>query len=391
MLNAAAATAATAAAGAHGGKIIRPAVVSRRAWKKLHDKLLAERKPQPSSSSGGTGKATTKVEDKPWPRSMQIAGYVSAGVAIPYFSLWLVTSNPTLRSWFGPFLPMDKLRSHYGHLESDAYSYVDLMDIEHPRSTTATKLQQKGNSGEGDDDVREVDIRFYRFPGEMPFRERLQEQMVETMNSMDIKARILVEDAAGTNQVDGHPAVVVAEETVSVPGSVSASQSSLKSLLKSPSIPNESSTMNIAVEFDEDDPNNEGHQGSSIIVDYGRNHRSLEEDQTGVGVDPREFTQDTGRALLQDTHTFSKWYSIPVATQQQQQQQQQGQQRSNSSREKRISDQTIEISRLEYTIAELQRNLKDPTCTRDIDDMVSELKQAKRQLSSIKWRQRLGW
>ena len=126
---AAAAAAAAAATTSTAGSAVRPVVVSRRAWQKF----LTQRKP-PSSSGGKTGASSTstkpKVEDKPWPRSMQIAGYVGAGIAVPYISLWLITSNPTLRSWFGPFLPMDKLRSHFGHLESDAYSFVDLMEKE---------------------------------------------------------------------------------------------------------------------------------------------------------------------------------------------------------------------------------------------------------------------
>eukprot|EP00529_Nitzschia_sp_RCC80_P021850 CAMPEP_0113483292 /NCGR_PEP_ID=MMETSP0014_2-20120614/23359_1 /TAXON_ID=2857 /ORGANISM="Nitzschia sp." /LENGTH=384 /DNA_ID=CAMNT_0000376835 /DNA_START=69 /DNA_END=1223 /DNA_ORIENTATION=- /assembly_acc=CAM_ASM_000159 len=373
-----AAAAAAAATTGTAGSTVRPAVVSRRAWQKF----LTQRKP-PSSSGSKTGASssstTTKAEDKPWPRSMQIAGYVGAGVAVPYISLWLITSNPTLRSWFSPFLPMDKLRSHFGHLESDAYSFVDLMEKERQE-------KKKKNADDDDDDVDAggVDVRYYQFPEEMPFRQRLQEQIIDTINNMKINATIVVEDVE-TNHQAGHPAVVIVEEKVQIPGSAVASPSTLKSFLKTPSIPTNNGTINVAVDFeDEDSTGNNEENGRQD--DGDNNSFSLQNLQ--------EFSQnnlqdDPARGLLQETHTFSKWYSIPV-NQQQQTNQDGSSSSSPSSREKRRYDQEMEISRLEYTITELERNLKDPNCTRDIDDMVDELKQSKRELSTLKWKQRLG-
>ena len=364
MVTAAAATATTGSA----GSAVRPAVVSRRAWQKF----LTQRKP-PSSSGGKAGTSSSKknkAEDKPWPRSMQIAGYVGAGVAVPYFSLWLITSNPTLRSWFGAFLPMDKLRSHFGHLESDAYSFVDLMEKERREA-------KKSDSG-ADDDSEEIDVRYYQFPEEMPFRQRLQEQIIDNIKSMNINATIVVEDVE-TNHEAGHPAVVLVEEKVQVPGSAPANPSTLKSFLKTPSIDTNNGTINIAVDFHDEDSIESNSNEETRRQDDG--------DKSFSRQNLREFSQDDpARELLRETHTFSKWYSIPVN----QQQKGQDSASSSSSREKRRHDQEMEISRLQHTIAELERNLKDPNCTRDIDDMVNELNQSRRDLSTVKWKQRLG-
>jgi hypothetical protein len=351
--------------------LARPAVVSRRAWKKLHDNLLANRNPS-SSSSAGTADKTAKAAEKPWPKSMQITGYAAAGIAVPYFSLWLITSNPTLRSWFGPFLPMDKLRSHFGHLESDAYSYADMVELERQ------KQQKDGSAGAA---TSGIDVGFYQFPKEMPYRERLKEQTIKSMDATMVAATVLVEDNKSISipSVGRGQPVVLLEEKVKVPASALATQSTLKSLLKS-SIPQDSD-VTIAVEFDDD---NDQVGSSDIVVQESEKQQYFEVD--GLSLPDDIISQDPARALLQATHTFSSWYSIPVQYQQQEKQDQK-----TTDREKRQHENKMEISRLEYTIAELERNLKDPTCTRDLDDMVAELKQAKRQLSTLKWKQRLGW
>jgi hypothetical protein len=66
--------------------------------------------------------------------------------------------------------------------------------------------------------------------------------------------------------------------------------------------------------------------------------------------------------LLQQTDTFSDWYYHSNLAQQAQEQ------------EASNTDTQMEQSRLEYTIFELERKLKDPNCTRDVDDMMTELR-----------------
>ena len=96
----------------------KPLVISRRSWHEFKDSHGFSRKRPGSSKSSD--------DEKPWPRNIQIAGYVAGALLVPYTILWTVTSNPTLREWFGPYLPMDRLRTHYGKLEWDAESYSEI-------------------------------------------------------------------------------------------------------------------------------------------------------------------------------------------------------------------------------------------------------------------------
>eukprot|EP00978_Attheya_sp_CCMP212_P018324 scaffold49990_cov64-Attheya_sp.AAC.3 len=50
----------------------------------------------------------------------------------------------------------------------------------------------------------------------------------------------------------------------------------------------------------------------------------------------------------------------------------------------------VRRSKLKWEIAMLQTNLNDPNCLRDHDGMTDNLKQAKWELFSLKWKHRLG-
>mmetsp|Transcript_10697 Transcript_10697/g.16387 ORF Transcript_10697/g.16387 Transcript_10697/m.16387 type:complete len:301 (-) Transcript_10697:183-1085(-) len=55
-----------------------------------------------------------------------------------------------------------------------------------------------------------------------------------------------------------------------------------------------------------------------------------------------------------------------------------------------VSAQEIEMSRLEYTIDLLEKELQDINSTRDLDDVRQELMEAKSELRSLRWKRRLG-
>lgn len=61
-----------------------------------------------------------------------------------------------------------------------------------------------------------------------------------------------------------------------------------------------------------------------------------------------------------------------------------GTSRSSSASSSR-SDDEIRISALRYAIETLDRDLKDPNCVRDIDDMTKELREAKAELRRLTW------
>ena len=97
-------------------------VVSRRLWNKHAHRF--------QKTTNETTILPTKEAETPWSRNWILFFTVSAGTLIPYFGLWFVSSNTTLRE---AFLPVDDtssafmkwVRSHFGHEDLHAMSYCD--------------------------------------------------------------------------------------------------------------------------------------------------------------------------------------------------------------------------------------------------------------------------
>lgn len=336
-------------------KVSSPKVVSRRAWNALKENIP----PRPPPA------AKPKAEDKPWPQSVRIAGYVAGGVLVPYFALWTITSNPTLRRWIGPYLPMDRLRSHFGHIEPDAQSYVEEMqlDDEDYVATSDVKVEKPSHSDQ-----------YYQFPNEPTLRERQQQEIIDAMNEATIRTKITVFSSSSSQ--DSIVQSIPAKTLATVESVIAAIQQGTTSFKNGGTNPL------IALDFEEDDDSNNDSSANSVS-----SNTLLSDDDTAAAsmvsfdVTANNGNQDPAKSLLKETQTFSKWFYISP------QQQQQRQESNDSS----SSDRDLAISRLEFTIAELQKNLKDPTSTRDMDEMAAELKQAKRELSGLKWKRLLGW
>ena len=189
------------------------------------------------------------------------------------------------------------------------------------------------------------------------------------MNSSEINVTINVYES------DGHEY----HETKIIPGKTTANQSTLLQIVKNTGVSSSSSSdsgsgskVTVAVDF-EDDANNNDTSGYSLES----NDSSFDTSGSSSSSSSLDPTSPAS-ILLKGTQVFSSWFYVPT------QQQQQSQQQQNK-------DIDMDISRLEYTVNELEKNLKDPTCTRDMDEMSSELRQAKRELSSLRWKRRLGF
>ena len=98
-------------------------VVSRRIWR-AHE--LKKHKEKPSSRKK---KSSAAEDDKPWPKSVVYASFAATVTVVPYVCVWLISSNPTLRSYLLPSYDdskiMNRIRRHFGELDPDAVSYVD--------------------------------------------------------------------------------------------------------------------------------------------------------------------------------------------------------------------------------------------------------------------------
>ena len=303
-------------------------VVSRRVWKAYEQTL-------PKQAS--TKKA--KEPEKPWPQNVRIAGYVALAVAIPYSCLWAVSHSPKLREVVGDsMVPLDMLRSHFGQLEWDAVSYEDAQnDI----------LQEE---------KAEIPIGYYQLNEEAPYRERQQEATLQQLEQEPVTLNIHL----------------VGEETSSIhktvqQGTAKANFDTLRDLAGT----QENSHQALAVDFED--------STASSSDTTSMNGSETEQESSSFAA------QDNSPAdpLLHQTHTFSTWYyARPAAAT--------DQDPGSKASKNNNADDEINIMRLEHTIEELNKSLKDPMGTRDIDDMTAELKQAKKDLSRLKWKRRLG-
>jgi len=222
-------------------------VLSRRAWEAHVQKLP----PKPKVIK-------PKVEEKPWPKNVQIGGGVVASILIPYTAIWVITSTPSLRDMFGPYLPLDRLRTHFGEFEWDVQSYGD-----------------KGS------DVPEG---YYRFPSEAPYLERTQQKIVEEAEGEDLTANIYILGDDSQSSM---------KETRTVPASTRANRNNLSTLAGS----NGTST-NVAVDF--------------VLDPIQDQEEDLMEDIPPVLLDGLEERSNSSESLLKKTHTYSTWYYVPT-------------------------------------------------------------------------------
>jgi hypothetical protein len=283
-----------------------PRIVSRRAWE-----AHLRQHPRPSKA------ARKPDEEKPWPRSFQIAGYAMAAFFIPYSIAWLAASSGPVRAILSSVIPNldDHLRHHFGHEEHDPnclLSYYERQQGEEPK---------------------------YQLDDEPTFRERLQYEQVEALKRSQVKVRV---------RVDGDADSFV--ETV-LPGSIPArSEAILKAI---------------------------GKEGTAVALDFG-NFISDSPEEEEEENDPPTSTQDDF-PLERQTCMYSLWYYLSPMQHPQQQES-----------SPRISSQDIEVSRLEHEIQQLQDDLNNVNCIRDIDDMTLELKEKKSALRNLRWKRRLG-
>jgi hypothetical protein len=191
-----------------------------------------------------------------------------------------------------------------------------------------------------------LDPRYLRLPEEMSFAERQRQAKIEELNSAEVTVNVYLLDSSSS------------QTTIRAPGSVPANPEKLLELVGSQV---EHDKGSVAIDFEEDLDKNAANTSDQLYADEMTHDFALE---------------DPTKDLLRQTHTFSTWYYQRPA----QEEQPAG----------KVTDRDMEISRLDYTIDKLQKDLKDPACTRDRDDMTEELKQAKSSLSKLRWKRRLG-
>jgi len=349
---------ATTAASSASKQHQQPLVISRRSWLEFKESRgIKKKKPEPS-------KHAKTDDEKPWPKSVQIAGYVAGVVAVPCIILWTITSNPTLREFFGPYIPLEKLRPFYGKLEWDAQNFSE-------------EMERAKNKEKSQDDESQLNP-YYQFPEELPVKTRREQELVEAMNESDINVTLSLQSSSSASEV---VTKTIAAKTVANP----------KSLLEY--FPSASISMGgnatVAVDFldqkDEDTGANTVNATGSTDGTLMTDADSFDSNKIGGGFGSLYDLASESQKLSKDTQTTSRWTYVPPANGSA------SNDAKKASSTPQISETEMEMGRLKYEISELEKSLRDPMCTRSIDDMTTELSQAKRDLSRLKWKKRFGF
>lgn len=312
------------------------AVISRRLWLshpdvlRSKDRLLAR-----EASAGGSSTKSHDAATSPWPINMVRAAYLSLSILVPYFSVWLVTSNPTLRDLLWPAADNNSracrlIRNHFGAIDRDSESYPDVL--------------QHG-----------IDILDSRFPNEPCRIVRQQQRQIDwllangsiTVNVSEVSAQ--------------PPETIIRSEISQLNYSVPTNELQLRSELAWDTRPDKSAaqdytTTSIAVQFPE----------SEAEISY-----QVTED------DPYISTQQVSPSdpLVRSVQSFSPWHYVNPSLLMIRQDQTAGTSMDSYQAEK---------SRLEFEINRLETELLNPI--RPVDDLLDELNTNKAALRKLSWK-----
>lgn len=310
-----------------------PALVSRRQWNKLYKP--PPRKPRNKNAD----------DEKPWPRSVQIAGYAAGVTVVPYCIAWFIALNVTVREALDPLVPgmVPLLRQWFGDEDLNAVSYVD-------RRAEGDKLIIPKSL------VDEIDTKARK--------EQAALQPLLTEHPVPSRLRVYMEGGFNLSEI------------VDLPGTTLANTKTLLAVLmkdRDRAI-EEDVVTSISVEFtDVREANQEGTDDDMIV------ELQLPEDTSTL---KSQITH-----MLKTTSIFSAWHYFPEILMQQQEQnrQQQEQPQAHARRQDELR-----IGQLEYEIEELEKQLKDHSTMRSFDDIQEDLSRNKSELRRLKWRKRLN-
>lgn len=223
-----------------------PRIISRRAWQQH-----LQKHPPPKASS------KPKEPEKPWPKSLQIAGYAMAAIFIPYSLAWFVASNGSARAWIHSETLDDMLRHHFGEPEAHVNYY----------STTAEQQEPH-----------------YQLDGEPTFVERKQQDEIASLVERDVRVRV---------RIDQNNEFV---ETV-LPGTTPARATNILQAIGRENVDND---VVVAVDF------------GTVVED------SEEDEQLTLDDDTTSFISNQEDPVTRATNIYSLWHYISSTAQEQQ-------------------------------------------------------------------------
>jgi len=324
-----------------------PLFVSRTLWKKIY-------KPPPREAPKKDPHA-----DNPWPDSVKALGLVLGLIAGPYSICWYIASNVTVREWLEPYFPSMApfLRTYFGEPELGAVGYVDTL----PSQKTGVEIPNTLDS-------------------EPPAKVRREQEEIDKLNRSLIPTRLRVYATGGFNM----------GQVLDLPGNTPASPKALLDILmqdRSRTL-DPTSVSHITLEFadikDEvDQSTTTDAEESSVMVEVHMPSTSKD-----LSSSSSDFGDDEPSKLLKWTSVFSAWHHVVMMPEPTDNKNKSSRKDGGSSNNVMSRDE-LRMSQLEYEIELLQKQLKDHTTMRDLDDIQQELKQSKSELSKLKWKKRL--
>lgn len=304
-------------------------VVSRRLWNKHSHRF------QNKSTTDSISKKNME-EEKPWPKNWIIFFSVSAGTLIPYFGLWFVSSNATLREAVLPVEDesnkfMKWVRSHFGHEDLHSRSYCDIGKVEAE----------------------------YRLLDELSAADRALELQKRHLDDQNIRVRVgFVTENMGTYQL----ATEMKEHALL--GSLPANTEILKETL--------TGTRNDdALEI----------MTGSPVVQFLDGPIPEDTDESTVHDSSIEPSKNQEDPLFHNHYAMSLWQVVDPAM--------------IPNSEKRANTTTtsweeIERNRLEYELVQLQDEIRMGS-SRSVDDVREELRRVQEELRKRTWKRWLPW
>mmetsp|Transcript_11852 Transcript_11852/g.17302 ORF Transcript_11852/g.17302 Transcript_11852/m.17302 type:complete len:349 (+) Transcript_11852:265-1311(+) len=331
-----------------------PLIVSRRALQRLTPKYPQHFKDQ-------TKRANPTVESS-WPKSMQIAAYAAIAIAIPYSFCATVAESPRFRDRLEGGVDGDDtnpdsigkkivrfVRWNWGEEDRIPYSeYIELKEDEWDEVSLET-------------DVNTV--------------ERAMEEKIQQAVHAGVK--VIVEDL---DSEDGRQRIAV------IPGTVAASD--VHEIWKSAGLggsaseEDEPERVYLSFEDDEgkDDVRNDNNDG--MVVGESKDDAILFESRSMKHSSAEE-------EIEKSTTIWSAWHYFPNTGAASSASSSSSSSSSSTPKRQTVDVYQMSIEKLKYQISMLQKDVKDPSCTRDRDDMQEQIAQLKRDLGALKRERRM--
>eukprot|EP00550_Attheya_septentrionalis_P007067 CAMPEP_0198283544 /NCGR_PEP_ID=MMETSP1449-20131203/3111_1 /TAXON_ID=420275 /ORGANISM="Attheya septentrionalis, Strain CCMP2084" /LENGTH=374 /DNA_ID=CAMNT_0043980189 /DNA_START=255 /DNA_END=1376 /DNA_ORIENTATION=- len=329
----------------------------------------------PGGPTNAHSNKTTKEPASEWPKPMQYAFGVACAVGVPCLMAEATVQYGPLREYVVEHHPQAAhwLRVYFG--QTLPLSYYDALQFQ--------KQQLMQQQNERDElNTNELIEPVHVLPGE---HEGSVERDNEIKRLLSTPVQVMVHPLHNNNTETSN----TNEMVVTMDAKLGAWNSQTQ-LSKAAGImdTNSSSTSGgdgdgllLALDFvDEETHGNNDNTQDSADNQFGGDAAFILPDMVDDSTNHVNWVEDLSRW----TYAFSLWTTnFP------------SQQSQSSAEQKKgtigaMTAEDVRRSKLEWEIATLQTNLNDPSCMKDRDEMTDELKQAKRELFSLKWKRRLG-